>query len=117
MNKTSSLFWSIPPEQILREMKTSPQGLTEIEAQKRLEQYGFNLLKPPKKSDAFTLLLSQFKSPIILILIFAAGLSLFLQDPVDALIILTIVLVSGLLGFWQERGAPTRSKNYWPWSK
>ncbi len=53
----------------------------------------------------FPLLLGQFKSPIILILIFAAGLSLFLQDPVDALIILTIVLVSGLLGYWQERGA------------
>ena len=66
---------------------------------------GYNLLKPPKKSDALTLLLGQFKSPIILILIFAAGLSLFLQDSIDALIILTIVLVSGLLGFWQERGA------------
>jgi Mg2+-importing ATPase len=50
-------------------METSPQGLTGIEAQKRLKQYGFNLLKPPKKSDAFTLLLGQFKSPIILILI------------------------------------------------
>ncbi len=47
MNKTSSAFWSIPPEQILQEMETSPQGLTGIEAQKRLKQYGLNLLKPP----------------------------------------------------------------------
>ena len=52
-----------------------------------------------------TLLLAQFKSPIILILVFATGLSFFLRDPVDACIIITIVLVSGLLGFWQERSA------------
>ena len=51
------------------------------------------------------MLLSQFKSPIILTLVFAAGLSFFLHDPVDAVIILMIVLISGLLGFWQERGA------------
>ncbi|MCI0455000.1 MAG: magnesium-translocating P-type ATPase, partial [Candidatus Dadabacteria bacterium] len=44
-------------------------------------------------------------SPIILILIFAAVLSFFLGDHTDALIILLIVFVSGLLGFWQERGA------------
>jgi P-type Mg2+ transporter len=50
-------------------------------------------------------LLNQFKSPIILILIFAAVLSIFLQDRLDAIIILTIVFISGLLGFWQEQGA------------
>ena len=51
------------------------------------------------------LLLAQFKSPLILLLLFATGLSFFLHDPVNALIILTIVLVSGLLGFWQEHSA------------
>ena len=52
-----------------------------------------------------TCLLVQFKSPIILILLAVTGLSFFLHAPVDAFIILTIVLVSGLLGFWQERSA------------
>jgi magnesium-transporting ATPase (P-type) len=51
------------------------------------------------------LLLNQFNSPIILILILAAILSIFLQDAIDAVIILVIVLASGFLGFWQERGA------------
>ena len=60
---------------------------------------------PASEQTRFTLLLRQFKSPIILILIFAAVLSLFLKDRVDAGIILGIVLVSGLLSFWQERGA------------
>ena len=79
--------------------------MTGDEARRRFTQYGANLLKPKKRATALSLLISQFKSPIILILIFAAVLSFFLHDPVDALIIITIVLISGLLGFWQERGA------------
>jgi Mg2+-importing ATPase len=51
------------------------------------------------------LLLAQFRSPIILTLLVAAALSLFLRDATNALIILAIVLISGLLGFWQEWGA------------
>ncbi len=105
MNQKNLAFWSLPPDQLFQALKTSTQGLTEIEAEKRIEEFGYNSLKPPKRSDALTLLVGQFKSPIILILIFAAGLSLFLQDSVDALIILAIVLISGLLGYWQERGA------------
>jgi Mg2+-importing ATPase len=84
--------------------------LTDDEAEKRLTKYGSNLLKPKKKSDAITLLLAQFKSPLILILIFAGGLSFYLDVssgslPTNAIIIITIILISSLLGFWQERGA------------
>lgn len=64
-----------------------------------------NRLKEKGRAAALTLLLGQFKSPIVLILIGAAILSVFLQDASDAAIILAIVLVSGLLGFWQEHGA------------
>ena len=46
--------------------------------------------------------MGQFTSPIILILLFAAGLSLYLHDVLDSVIILVIVFISGLLGFWQE---------------
>src|SRR5512136_1120485 len=105
MNHSQTQFWSVPPFELLQQLQTTPQGLTSDEVQQRLLRYGSNLLKAKKKSDALTLLLAQFKSPIILILIFAAGLSFFLRDPIDAVIILVIVLVSGFLGFWQERGA------------
>ena len=105
MNQTPSAFWTIPPTEMLRRLESSAQGLTTDEARRRLPQYGSNLLKPRKRSDTPTLLLSQFKSPIILILLFATGLSFLLHDQVNALIILAIVLGSGLLGFWQERGA------------
>ena len=95
MSRSPTPFWSIPSFELLRELQTTPQGLRSDEVQERLLRYGSNLLKPKKKSDALTLLLAQFKSPIILILIFAAGLSFFLRNPIDATIILVIVLVSG----------------------
>jgi P-type Mg2+ transporter len=98
-------FWSIPANEVLQQLQCTSQGLTGQEVKIRLKQYGPNLLKPKKKSTALTLFLAQFQSPIILILIFAAGLSFFLNATTDALIILTIVLISGLLGFWQEWGA------------
>jgi Mg2+-importing ATPase len=66
---------------------------------------GFNTLKPKKRGGLFTLLVTQFKSPIVIILLFATFLSLILHDITDALIILSIVLVSGLLGYLQERTA------------
>ncbi|XGV97989.1 MAG: magnesium-translocating P-type ATPase [Leptolyngbya sp. BL-A-14] len=105
MNQHLEPFWSHPASDLLHTLHTTPQGLTSQEATQRLSQYGVNLLKARKKSDALSLLLAQFQSPIILILVFAAGLSFFLGDTTDTAIILTIVLVSGLLGFWQERGA------------
>jgi len=105
VNQISQPFWSTSAAELLQQLQTTAQGLTADEARSRLTRYGANLLIPKKKSDALTLLLSQFKSPIILILFFATGLSFFLHDPVDAIIILAIVLVSGLLGYWQEHSA------------
>ena len=105
MSQLLPAFWSLPATEILRQLQTTKEGLTVDEARQRLAHYGSNLLKPPKRSDVLTLLVGQFKSPLILILFFATGLSFFLRDSVDAIIILGIVLGSGLLGFWQERGA------------
>ena len=95
MNHNQTEFWSVSTPELLQQLQTTPQGLMSDEVQRQLLRYGSNLLKPKKKSDALTLLFAQFKSSIILILIFAAGLSFFLRDPIDAVIILVIVLVSG----------------------
>ncbi len=105
MIKQPPAYWSVTQRDLLTGLGTRPEGLSSPEAKQRLMSYGANLLKPPKRSDTLSLLINQFKSPIILTLVFAAGLSFFLQDPIDAVIILFIVLISGLLGFWQERGA------------
>ncbi|RPI08632.1 MAG: hypothetical protein EHM71_07945 [Zetaproteobacteria bacterium] len=98
-------FWGISATEVLQQRHTAKDGLTADDAKQRLARYGSNLLKPPKRSDVWALLFGPFKSPIILMLLLATGLSFVLRDPVDAFIILAIVLVSGLLGFWQERSA------------
>lgn len=105
MNQVSSTFWCELPSDALVRLRTTTDGLSGEAAAQRLADYGANLLKPQKRSNVLTLLLAQFKSPIVLILLFATGLSFVLRDPVNALIILSIVLVSGLLGFWQEHSA------------
>ena len=105
MAELKQSFWSIPIEGILKSLEASKDGLTTNEAKRKLSTYGPNSIKPQKSGSTLRLLLSQFKSPINIILFFAIALSFFLNDTVDAIIILTIVLISGLLGFWQEYGA------------
>lgn len=105
MDPNSRQFWSVSVSESLASFQTTVTGLTSDEAKKRLNDYGANRLKPQRKSNVFTLLIAQFKSPIILILLFATILSLFLHNVVDASIILAIVIISGILGFWQEHSA------------
>jgi len=105
MDQNTQSFWSVPTSETLNRFQVTLGGLTADEAGKRLISYGANHLKPQKRSGSFSLLIAQFKSPIILILLLATGLSLFLHNFVDASIILVIVVISGLLGFWQEHGA------------
>jgi ATPase, P-type (transporting), HAD superfamily, subfamily IC len=90
---------------MLQKLQTTDEGLNSSESSERLKKYGANLLKPKKGSSTLKILLSQFKSPITLILLFAAGISFSLGDTTDTLIIVTIILISSLLGFWQEKGA------------
>lgn len=92
-------------QDIFARLGASENGLTVGDAEKNLAKYGPNILRPKKKTDSLTLFASQFKSPIILILIFASVLSVFLGNLADATIILIIILASGALGFWQEKGA------------
>ncbi len=103
--KPSVGFWSLPTADLLSSLRATPQGLTAADAHQRLVSSGTQAHHSTGGAHTLALLLSQFKSPIILILLFAVGLSFFLRDITNAVIILAIVLVSGLLGFWQEHGA------------
>jgi Mg2+-importing ATPase len=105
MSDRLATFWSLSVGALLEELRASATGLTNEEARRRLVQYGLNRIKAKSRTDSFALFVSQFKSPIILILLFAAGMSLVLRDAPDASIIIAIVFISGVLGFWQERGA------------
>jgi Mg2+-importing ATPase len=98
-------FWSKAVDEIAQSVNSSITGLSETDAQEILRRVGPNLTKSKKRVTPAGLLLNQFKSPIVLILIFATIISAFLKDWVDAVIILLIVLGSALLSFFQEYNA------------
>jgi Mg2+-importing ATPase len=98
-------LWTDPLPQVLAACQSSAQGLSHDEAFRRQQRGGANRLQAGAPSGGLRLLLNQFVSPIILILLAAALLSFLLDSLADGLIILVIVAMSGLLGFWQERGA------------
>ncbi|HET7679782.1 MAG TPA: magnesium-translocating P-type ATPase [Xanthobacteraceae bacterium] len=83
------------------------QGLTAREAGKRRARHGPNTVITHGEATTLSLLLRQLSSPLVLILVAAAVISLFLRGWLDAAIILAIVLGSTLVGFSQEYRAST----------
>ncbi len=84
-----------------------PRGLSEREAKERLKRYGKNVIKREKKRNWLDMLIEQFESPIILLLIFAAIISLIVnhlhhESYFDSILILIIVLAAAGAGFIQD---------------
>ena len=100
-----SAVWGDPVVAALDSLGSSATGLSSAEATLRRTRLGPNAVAGRPRTDAVWLLARQFTSPIILILVVATVLSGLLGDVPDTLIILAIIGLSGLLGFWQERGA------------
>lgn len=98
-------YWDLPIEELFMRLGTSPEGLSPTEAKKRFKEVGPNTVQAKKARGVFSLLLSQFTSPFILLLLGAALLSFLVGGKSDTLIISLIVVLSGLLGFIQENGA------------
>ena len=95
--------------QVLEALETHPdRGLTEAEAEKRLEQYGPNQLETAKPPGLLRRCLAQLKDPMVLVLLAAAALSWFAgggRDWLDAAIILVIVTVNTVISVAQEDNA------------
>ncbi|OCX53912.1 magnesium-translocating P-type ATPase [Mucilaginibacter sp. PPCGB 2223] len=100
--KPTQRFWNAPVDDAFHYLSSGAAGLTSAEAALRLKRYGANSLTGKKMASGLFLFISQFKSPITLLLIIASLLSAGLGDITDAAIIIAIVLISSLLGFWQE---------------
>ena len=92
-------------EEIYQALNTSPEGLSDAEAARRLEQYGRNELraKPPK--TILQMLKAQILDPMVLILVGAAAFSALLREWTEAAVILTIVIVNAIIGIVQEKKA------------
>ena len=92
-------FWSYDLNDILKQLNTGEDGLSSREAEGRIDKYGQNILEERKSSSNIEMLINQFKNPIIIILIFAAVLSIFLKDYSDGIIILIIIMISAFLSY------------------
>jgi P-type Mg2+ transporter len=89
---------------IFEKLKTSSSGLSEAEAKSRIKIFGQNELKN-KKTSLAQIFFRQFSSPFFYLLAAAAGLSFFIGEKVDSLVILLFIAVNVFLGFFQEARA------------
>lgn len=89
----------------MSELATTLEGLSSIEARKRRAAVGPNSFTEASGTTAIATLARQFRSPLVLILVFAAGASAVVGEGHEAIIITAIVLASCLLSFTQEYGA------------
>jgi len=95
-------YFSKDTKIVLADLKTNEKGLKPHQAEVRLHKYGFNELHVKKGTSAFKIFLQQFISPLVWILLAALGISIYLNEMIDAIVIGIIVLVNAILGFVQE---------------
>ena len=98
-------YYNRETEEIIKELNSSINGLSEEEAQERLKEDGKNTLPHKKKESLLNIFLHEFKDPMILLLIVAIIASLLSGETIDALAIILIVLVDVIMGTYQENKA------------
>jgi len=100
-NKLS--FWALPVSDIVRDLQTHVEsGITEEEVERRLKEFGPNVIERMQAPPWFLILLGQFRSPLILILFVAGIITSLITHYRDALFIFAAVAVNTILGFYQE---------------
>ncbi|WP_211195390.1 magnesium-translocating P-type ATPase [Tabrizicola sp. YIM 78059] len=102
MAEVPAAWWSCPASDLFEALGSDSAGLDSVEAARRLEEAGPNLVSAHRRTGWAGLLLRQYESPLVLILIFAALVSAVVQEWTEAAIILGIVAGSTLLSFAQE---------------
>ena len=95
---------SLPMQELMKKLDSSPDGLTQTEAKKRLIQYGTNEIEE-KKTNMFLKFLSYFWGPIPWMIEAAVILSAVARHWPDFFIILLLLLANAVVGFWEEREA------------
>ena len=98
-------FWNTDLPELLGGLAANAHGLTQTEAEARLERYGRNLLDTTNRRSSIRQYLAHFKNPLVLILLVASGLSALMGEVEGAWIIWSIVLLSVTLDFFQEHRA------------
>jgi Ca2+-transporting ATPase len=99
----NKFFYQISATESVHQLKTdAKKGLTPREAEKRLEHYGPNKLEESKRRPIFLRFFDQFKNLLIIVLIIAAILAYYLGDFRSGTILLIIIFINAVIGFYQE---------------
>jgi Ca2+-transporting ATPase len=98
-------YYQVSPDEIYQELDAKQEGLSSDKAQKRLEEEGPNELQTETKINKLKLMINQFKSFIIYIMLFALVLSVALGEYADAIVIAVILIANALIGYYQELSA------------
>ena len=102
---TLQAYWSLDTDEILRRLSTTSAGLSSAEAARRLEKYGPNELRERRPVTRTIVLLNQVRSPLLLLLVFAAVAAGVAGEWPDALIVLVILAASVGIGYSREYSA------------
>ena len=100
--RLSMYYFSQEIDHILVSLKTSLQGLNIDEASRRLSQQGQNVLPQASHINIFQIFFKQFLNPLIYVLLFAAFISLLINEYTDASFIFFVLIVNSIIGFVQE---------------
>lgn len=98
-------WYQLKADEIYRHFKSSESGLAKKQISALRKEYGENVLKEAKQKSKFSILLSQFKDVMIMILIIAAAVSFFVGEHTDAYVILAIIIGNAWIGYSQENNA------------
>jgi Mg2+-importing ATPase len=98
-------YWSVAPDELAARLGSGDHGLSTSEADARLQQYGPNALDAQRPLSRLRVLSSQLKSPLLLLLIFAAAASGITAEWFDAGIVLAIVVATVAVGYSREYSA------------
>lgn len=95
--------WSLPSKTALEALEVDPpHGLSDDEIKRRLKRFGPNQLRRHQKRSVLSILIDQFKSIIIGLLVAAAGFAFWLGEIIDGWAILVVILINTLIGFFTE---------------
>jgi magnesium-transporting ATPase (P-type) len=102
VQKAAEPWHAMAPDEVLAHLGTGSEGLSQQEAERRLDEYGPNRLPEAASRGPLMRLLAQFNSLLIYVLLAAAVLAALIGHHIDALVILAVVIVNAVIGFIQE---------------
>jgi Mg2+-importing ATPase len=106
-NQEHGTYWALQTVDLMRQLRSTPEGLSSADADERLREYGSNELRERHPLSRLRVLFKQVRSPLLLLLVFAAAASALSGEWLDSAIVLTIVVATVAIGYSREFSAQT----------